>query len=235
MLKLLSLDVWNTLIKLDLMYYGIARSLGSKGLGNADEFYEAIRRVHSKAKKFEVEGKLPKDEKIIHESLKLLSKELKVNTSELRKAIHQASIDVLQKDLVFDGVIDVLKEARELGLKIVLLGNVLFWDSRITKSLLRKVGITDFVDATYFADEVGVQKPDPRAFRKFLKDFKIKPCEAMHVGDSVTEDFGGALAAGLSATLISKNVENAICVGSRIFILPSFRFLNTVLHKLLTP
>lgn len=233
MLQLLSLDVWNTLLRLDTMYRAIANALSNEGVRNSKEIYRTIKKVHAEAKALKVEGKLPNDKRIIDESLKLLSKELGVSDRVIRESINNASNEVI-KDLTYDGVISVLQLAKELGLKVVLLGNVLFWGSVLTKNLLERAGILEFVDATYFADETGIQKPDPRAFRKFLKDFNLKPSEAMHVGDSITEDFGGALASGLSATLITEDINEVIyIVGSRIFFIPSIKYLGFLLRKLM--
>ena len=235
MLKLLSLDVWNTLLRLDLMYYAIAEVLSAKGFGEVYDLRKAIGKVHAEAKALKAEGKLPINEGIVKESLKMLSQELRTNAEVLRSAIRRASHEVISEGLVYDGVIEVLDAAREMNLKIVLLGNVLFWGSEITKSLLKEAGILGLVDATYFADEIGLQKPDPRAFHRPLRDFGFKPTEAIHVGDSITEDFGGALSAGLSAALIFKDLNKPIHLNLRIFIIPSLKFLTQVLHKLTKP
>jgi len=234
MLKLLSLDVWNTLLRLDVIYKAIANVLSDKGLGNSEQIYRTIKKVHAEAKALKVEGKLSNDKRIIDESLKLLSTELGISDRVIRESIVNASNELNLKKLTYDGVIDGLQAAKELGLKVVLLGNVLFWSSKLTKDLLRKAGILSFVDATYFADETGIQKPDSRAFRRFLTDFSLKPSEAMHVGDSITEDFGGALASGLSATLITEDINEVIyMVGSRIFFIPSIKYLGFLLRELM--
>ena len=50
---------------------------------------------------------------------------------------------------------------------------------------------------------VGVAKPDPRIFEHALPSFPgIEPGRIVYVGDSITMDIGGAIAAGLHAILI---------------------------------
>ena len=51
----------------------------------------------------------------------------------------------------------------------------------------------------------GVAKPDPAIFERALARAGVAPHEALHVGDSLREDYHGARAAGLSALLLERH------------------------------
>ncbi|MGH9398736.1 MAG: HAD-IA family hydrolase, partial [Thermoanaerobaculia bacterium] len=48
-------------------------------------------------------------------------------------------------------------------------------------------------------------KPDPEIFRRACARVGVPPQEALHVGDSLAEDYEGARAAGLSAVLLDRH------------------------------
>ena len=51
----------------------------------------------------------------------------------------------------------------------------------------------------------GLVKPDRRLFHKALGHVRAKPREAVHVGDSLHEDYRGATRAGLAALLLDRH------------------------------
>ncbi|WP_160330252.1 HAD family hydrolase [Streptomyces roseifaciens] len=71
---------------------------------------------------------------------------------------------------------------------------------------LRRAGLYDLVDTAVISESAGVRKPDPRIFHLALAALGAEPSpRVVMVGDSLTADVGGALAAGLSAVWISNN------------------------------
>jgi putative hydrolase of the HAD superfamily len=59
-------------------------------------------------------------------------------------------------------------------------------------------GVGTRVDIVVDSAVVGVAKPDPRIFEPALAATGVRPDEAVHVGDSVLADVGGARAAGIT-------------------------------------
>ncbi|HEX5370267.1 MAG TPA: HAD family hydrolase [Dehalococcoidia bacterium] len=53
--------------------------------------------------------------------------------------------------------------------------------------------------------ELGFAKPDARIFRYALEALGVEPKEALHVGDSLQNDVGGANAAGLTSVWLNRN------------------------------
>ncbi len=64
------------------------------------------------------------------------------------------------------------------------------------RRLLDRFGIIHHFTVTIFSDELLLCKPRKEAFEAALKGLKVKPSEAMHVGDLLRTDVAGAKAAG---------------------------------------
>jgi len=67
-----------------------------------------------------------------------------------------------------------------------------------------RCGLGHLFHACVFSHDVGVDKPDPRPFRVALSRAGCEPREALHVGDSLTEDVLGAQRAGITAVWLNR-------------------------------
>ena len=68
--------------------------------------------------------------------------------------------------------------------------------SEIQRRKLRATGVDALVDAICISEELGVAKPDVRAFAQAAAAVGVDPADAAMVGDSLPNDVVGALAAG---------------------------------------
>ena len=105
---------------------------------------------------------------------------------------------------LYDDVLPTLHKLKNNGIGLGVISN---FDSRLT-DLLSNLGIFDLFDSVHISSCEGAAKPDPKIFASALGFHKIKPEEAIHVGDSQREDFEGAQSAGLSAVLIDRIGQN---------------------------
>lgn len=85
----------------------------------------------------------------------------------------------------------------------VRLGLVSNFDGRLVP-ICRGLGIADSFDVIVMSGRAGYAKPDPRIFRLALDGLGVQPSEALHVGDSPSDDIAGATAAGLRALLVER-------------------------------
>ena len=101
---------------------------------------------------------------------------------------------------IYDDVVSTLEELSRRDFKLAVVSN---WDSHLPK-LLATLGLDRFfrIVAVSGIEEVG--KPDPEIFRRACQRLQVSATESLHVGDSVTEDYDGARAAGLSAVLLDR-------------------------------
>jgi putative hydrolase of the HAD superfamily len=101
----------------------------------------------------------------------------------------------------FPDTVPALHALRAAGVKLVAASN---WDVSLHEQLER-TGLTPLLDGALSSAEVGAPKPDPEIFTRALALAGARPEEALHVGDDVEADVGGALAAGLEPVLIDRD------------------------------
>ncbi|MHA1632660.1 MAG: hypothetical protein ACTSXC_07655, partial [Candidatus Freyarchaeota archaeon] len=66
-----------------------------------------------------------------------------------------------------------------------------------------------------------------------LSEFNVKPREALHVGDSVFEDFAGAVLSRMNTVLIDNTVNGVVKLsGWNAYIIQNLRLLEIVLRKM---
>jgi putative hydrolase of the HAD superfamily len=94
-----------------------------------------------------------------------------------------------------------LRELRELGLRLACVSN---WDCSLP-DVLERCGVGRFLDGVVSSAGVAARKPDPAIFAAALKLAGCEPAEALHVGDSESEDIEGARAVGIPALLIDRS------------------------------
>jgi len=70
------------------------------------------------------------------------------------------------------------------------------FDGRL-RMILEHLGISKFFSYVFVSSEIGADKPDPEIFLQALKFMKLRPNEALHVGDDPERDWKAASAAGL--------------------------------------
>jgi HAD superfamily hydrolase (TIGR01509 family) len=100
----------------------------------------------------------------------------------------------------FPDVAPALEELKRRGLRLVIASN---WDWSLP-GWVRDAGLDRFVDGTVSSAVVGAAKPAPDVFREALRVAGVASGEAVHVGDSLDGDIGGARAAGLRAILLAR-------------------------------
>jgi len=101
---------------------------------------------------------------------------------------------------VYEEVPAVLAALRDAGMKLLVVSN---WDSSLPP-LLSELGLTPFFDDVVVSALVGASKPSRGIFDMALRRAGVAADEALHVGDSLHDDYDGARAAGLSALLLDR-------------------------------
>lgn len=96
------------------------------------------------------------------------------------------------------GAIEALRALRAGGVKLALVSN---FDSRLHR-VIEELGLAPYFSAVAVSSEVGWAKPSPRIFGAAVARLRVRPEEAVMVGDRRMEDYDGARAAGLHALLL---------------------------------
>ena len=114
----------------------------------------------------------------------------------------------------FPDTVPALRALRAAGVKLVAASN---WDVSLHEQLER-TGLTPLLDGALSSAEVGAPKPDPEIFARALALAGATPGEALHVGDDVEADVGGALRgradAGADRPRRQRSRRRRACAGS---------------------
>jgi putative hydrolase of the HAD superfamily len=81
--------------------------------------------------------------------------------------------------------------------------------------VLEQTGLAPLLDGAVSSAAIGVAKPSPAMFEHALSLVGARAADAVHVGDSPSEDVAGALAAGIEPVLIDRSGDGAWVAGVR--------------------
>jgi putative hydrolase of the HAD superfamily len=114
------------------------------------------------------------------------------------EALHERALRLRDEQLdrarFVEHAVELLRDLREARVRTALLTNGPSWMQRRKVEVL---GLEPQLDAIGISEELGVAKPDPRAFAATLELISCAPQETVMVGDHLDWDIRGALAAGM--------------------------------------
>lgn len=102
--------------------------------------------------------------------------------------------------LIYPDVLPALQAWQRIGIEMGIVSN---FDSRLDY-VLDALNLKKFFTSITVSTQAGVAKPDSRIFSIALQKHLCAPQEAWHIGDSFTQDFQGAKAAGIRAILLER-------------------------------
>jgi len=102
---------------------------------------------------------------------------------------------------VYPDVEPTLSQLRAKGLKLGLVSNGFRQD---LNHVLGELGLEKWFDAIVCIDSCNCAKPDKQIFLYALDELGVTPSEALFVGDSVAQDYEGAMNVGIKPILIDR-------------------------------
>ncbi|MGK2855564.1 MAG: HAD family hydrolase [Thermoanaerobaculia bacterium] len=101
--------------------------------------------------------------------------------------------------VLVDGALEVVSEARALGLSIGVISNTGRTPGWALRQLLGELGLGESIDVMVFSNEHGECKPLPSIFEKLRAEIACDFAEIMFVGDNLFADVWGAQQCGMDA------------------------------------
>ena len=105
----------------------------------------------------------------------------------------------------FDDALKVISSISKNSVKLGVISNVS--SHEVALEILEKVGLKKYFKLVITSALTGIRKPDPAIFQYALKQLKLRPAEAVHVGDSEKHDIEGGSIAGLRTVLINRRLS----------------------------
>ncbi len=109
-----------------------------------------------------------------------------INADEFMARLEKTLPEFISKnetDIITDVNFEVLNKLKGLGLKLAILTSRTLGEVR--HLIHEDHPLSKKLDAFYHKDNSEYMKPDPRVFNKVLEEFKVKPSEAIYIGDSL--------------------------------------------------
>ena len=94
----------------------------------------------------------------------------------------------------------VLSALRGAGMRLLVVSN---WDSTLPR-LLERLELLPFFDGVVVSAVFGASKPSRAIFNEAVRCAGVPHADALHVGDSLVDDYQGARATGLHALLVDR-------------------------------
>ncbi|MBD2101289.1 HAD-IA family hydrolase [Leptolyngbya sp. FACHB-261] len=104
---------------------------------------------------------------------------------------------------VYDDTRAALAHWRDSGITLAIVSN---FDTRLF-SVLKALDLAQFINSITISTQVGAAKPDPLIFKVALDKHGLPASDVWHVGDSYSQDYLGAAAAGLQAFWLNRPEE----------------------------
>ncbi len=209
-----SVDVWDTLIRLSAFYAALARALAQL-LGRDEGAVEAaLRRSRARIKSLRAAGGID-PRAVVDECVGILAGELGCPREAVRRGVAKAVAELDGEGLAYEDAVEALEAFASRGVPVVALSNVMFWPGSLTRVVVEKAGVARALAAQVYADEVKCLKPHPRIFATALSLLGADSRRSVHVGDSPFEDLAGALAAEMGAVLVERRGGRGILLADQ--------------------
>ncbi len=223
MIKLITIDLWDTLIsdnkanerKRDLLRTDFIIKIMNLPVSYREkilDYLTGLTQIFKHPSK-ENEWALLPETQLLH-----LFKSLNVNPSsrqfeEILKFYTECALDS-PPSLTEKDVPDTLKKLKE-KYKLALISNTGKTPGKVLRKILEKLNILSYFDMLIFSDEVKLRKPDPKIFLLPCRVFNVLPEETVHIGDSERIDFYGAKNAKVNPLLYAPMIPNP---GTNLFV-----------------
>ena len=102
---------------------------------------------------------------------------------------------------IYPDVIPALEHWQKIGIEMGVLSN---FDSRLYK-VLQALELKQFFTSVTISSQVGSAKPNEKIFLTALEKHQCKSHEAWHIGDSLKEDYQGAIALSIKGILLKRD------------------------------
>ena len=213
MIKAVTFDLWNTLLK-DKHYtaprlQATAEALQTHGSPRGPQKIREAYRSAARAYRREWEedhSHMTVDARIRHMLQKLEVEPGEELTSEMAARFEACFLeDPPELKEGAEKTLETLSGRYRLG----IISDTGVTPGSIIREDLKGRGLLRHFESTVFSDETGYCKPHPIQFQKALRELDAEPHEAIHVGDLVRTDVAGAQSIGMKAVWVQTEGKTA--------------------------
>lgn len=126
--------------------------------------------------------------------------------------------------VLFDDVLPCLKNLKGIQMGIISNGQ-----KKQQQKKLKYLGIQKFFDLQFYADEMGIKKPNPDMFLKAIKNSNVRKEEVWYIGDDLNDDIYPCMEIGIKCIWIDREKTNINSINNHalnIYSLSQVKFLD---------
>lgn len=134
----------------------------------------------------------------------------KINQSPVEDALELYDIywrAMLEKMTPFKYVMPLMKQLKHRKIEIGILTDL---TAHIQHRKIKKLCITEYIDAIVTSEEVGAEKPSNIAFSRIIQKLHCSLEEILMIGDSQKKDIDGAINAGMRGMLFLESYKDTM-------------------------
>ena len=134
----------------------------------------------------------------------------KINQSPVEDALELYDIycrALLEKMTPFKYVMPLMKQLKHRKIEIGILTDL---TAHIQHRKIKKLCITEYIDAIVTSEEVGAEKPSSIAFSRIIQKLHCNPQEILMIGDSQKKDIDGAVNVGMRGMLFLESYKDTM-------------------------
>ena len=134
----------------------------------------------------------------------------KINQSPVEDALELYDIywrAMLEKMTPFKYVMPLMKQLKHRKIEIGILTDL---TAHIQHRKIKKLCITEYIDAIVTSEEVGAEKPSSIAFSRIIQKLHCNPQEILMIGDSQKKDIDGAVNVGMRGMLFLESYKDTM-------------------------
>lgn len=215
-IKLISLDIWNTLLVSNPNFKQAQIELFAQFL--ATENHEKLRLdlkwIDEIADRLSVwTGKDVSFERRIEKLAQKYQSEKKPQQNfdeQSLASLYQAMENIFLENLPIlmeDDLPETLMKLRARNFNICFLSNTGFVKGETMRKVLERLSILDKTDFAFFSNELGFAKPNEKIFENIIKNTRFQAQEILHIGDNYAADYTGAKKVDFQTLLFEKDVN----------------------------
>lgn len=204
MIRVVSFDIWRTLIRANPDYVALRSSLIGQHLGFEGELETLVKAVNAASSQLDKQT----DSNGIHYGF--VSRIERAAQSLGLQVPGQNALDELQAKVIAAHLthLPVLTEPDlpetfrrhvAVGRSLAVISNTGMTEGHTLRQILDRLGLLRFISYQLYSDEIGAAKPAPEVFGTLAELSGTPVGQILHVGDNFAADYQGALAAGLNA------------------------------------
>jgi len=210
-IKTLSFDLWGTLIKSNPNFSDArAEYLKQYTHMTVEEILYTIKKIKhdidTKVESFGFHFRSFDVYSIIHNELALCD----VTIEDVRNKCTALFLDNMP-ELIHGDIAEKLNILSDYY-KMYISSNTVLQDGQYLRKVLKHHNILNCFNETFFSNELGFSKPDPRFFRVVHMAAMSKSSYILHIGDNLVTDYIGSTAYGFMSTHLNEDckIENVL-------------------------